>query len=378
MGIEQVTMERMKKAIFVILIVMVIFGCSHRPIIDATSDTHDTIQVPEGITGEDSVAYMENMVYQSPISVEAFLSLAEVHSIEEKLIFYNNYELAEKYPEIADGFIADHYDSCALRLANRFMRMHHLAYENGDAMDMLQWAEAVNAVLDTFHVEMPEVDRDSLLSEIERVINKFSSLSQSEMNLMCYVDASIEYYLTIESYRQLLNEVPEILKPLFQEEYKTWFQLNEARYAFWRDVSYSQEWYSMKPIEYDYYYSCLAENRRAELDLERDIILDGKTYHQLGMTVTTKQWEDWLSEKSIAEDLEFLQDFHPELIPDSTTVTERREAFCTSFSQWLDARRAIAAALPKAQGESYDHLTADIHCRIVGTLEWLVTTINND
>ena len=349
----------------------VLASCKYMPNEDATSDTRDTIQILESIIGVDSVAYMENMVYQSPISIVTFLSLTEVHSIEERLVYYNSYGLAEKYLEIADGFIADHNDSCALRLANRFMRMHHLEYENGDAMDMLRWAEAVNVVLDTFHVEMPEVDSDSVLSEIERVITKFSSLSQPEINLMCYVDASIEYYLTIESYRQWLNEVPEILKPLFQEEYKTWFQLNEARYAFWRDISYSQECYSMKPIEYDYYYSCLAKNRQAELDLERDIILDGKTYHQLGMTVTTKQWEDWLSEKSIAEDLEFLQDFHPELIPDSTTVNERKETLHAAFSQWLEARQAIVAALPKAQRESYDQLTTDIHCRIVGTLEWL-------
>lgn len=372
MGIKQLELERVKKAIFVILLVMVLFGCSQRPNIDATSDTHDTIQIPEGITGEDSVAYLENMVYQSPISVATFLSLAEMHSIEERLGYYNNYGLAEKYPEIADGFIADHNDSCALRLANRFMRMHHLAYENGDAMDMLQWAIAVNAVLDTFWVEIPEVHKDSTLDEIIRVISKFSSATNNELRLMSNADASIEYYYTIEAYREWLDEMPEYLKPLAREEYEAWFRLNEAHYAFWRDVSYSQEWYSLKPMEYDYYYSSLAENRRAELALERDIILLGKTYHQLGETVTSKQWEDWLAEKSVPEDIESLQVIQPELIPDSTTVNERKEAIHAAFYQCSVARQAIVAALPKAQGESYDHLTADIHCRIVGALEWLV------
>lgn len=343
-------------------------SCEYIPNVDAICDSQDTIQVPEGIIGEDSVVYMENMIYHSPISAETFLSLAEVHSFERWLGYYNNNGLAEKYPEIADGFIADHYDSCALKLANRFMRMHHLAYENGDAMDMLQWAIAVNTMLDTFRVEMPEVHRDSTLDEIVRVISKFSSLTNYELRMMSDADASIEYYHTIEAYRQWLDEVPESLKPLVREEYEAWFQLNEARYAFWRDVSYTQEWYSLKPMEFRYYYGCLAENRRAELAFERDIILNGKAYQQLGKTVTTKQWEDWLTEKSVPEDWEL----HPDLIPDSTIVKEKKEALQLAFSHWLAARQAIATALPDKQSKSYDYLTADIHCRIVGALEWLV------
>lgn len=39
---------------------------------------------------------------------------------------------------------------------------------------------------------------------------------------------------------------------------------------------------------------------------------------------------------------------------------------------WLAARQAIAATLPDKQSKSYNYLTADIHCRIVGRLEWLV------
>jgi len=41
---------------------MALFACGYRPNIDATSDTHDTIQITEGIIGEDSIASMENMI----------------------------------------------------------------------------------------------------------------------------------------------------------------------------------------------------------------------------------------------------------------------------------------------------------------------------
>jgi hypothetical protein len=40
----------------------------------------------------------------------------------------------------------------------------------------------------------------------------------------------------------------------------------------------------------------------------------------------------------------------------------------STFSRWLKARQALAAALPEEQGDSYDFLTADIHSRMVGKL----------
>jgi hypothetical protein len=40
----------------------------------------------------------------------------------------------------------------------------------------------------------------------------------------------------------------------------------------------------------------------------------------------------------------------------------------STFSRWLKARQALATALPKEQGDSYDFLTADIHSRMVGKL----------
>ena len=32
----------------------------------------------------------------------------------------------------------------------------------------------------------------------------------------------------------------------------------------------------------------------------------------------------------------------------------------------------IAAALPKVQGDSYDNLTVDIHCRLIGKLDDII------
>lgn len=329
----------------------------------------DTVSVPEGFTGEDSIAYIENTILKSPISAEDLLGLAEVHDVEKMIANYNNFEEAKENPQKANEFLANHRDSAAMRLANRFMRMAHLVTINGKANDKLQWALATNAALDSFRVAVPSVLASSTLDEIERVVEKFSSETQNEMNFQSYVGATVEYYRTIEAYRKWLLEVPSNLKSLMQEEYEAWHDLNEARFKFWSDVSYRQDWYSMKPMEIEGYYSNLSENRRAELDVERGIVLDGKPYNQKGKTVTTSQWEQWIKENSVPEDIDFLKEMkYNDHIPNDSIVAERVNDLKTSFARWLAARQAIAEALPETQGKSYDNITADIHSRMVGKL----------
>lgn len=345
-------------------------SCGHNA---RSFDPRDTLQVPQGYTGEDSIAYIENSVVQSPISCNDFLGLAEVHSIEEWLFNYNNVEQAKAEPEYANRYLATWRDSCALRLANRLIRMHEVALLNGDAMDQLQFAMAVNAALDTFRAQVPDVAYDSAICEIDRVAGKFSSLTQLELNMHSELLSLVEYYHTFEAYRQWLSKVPNNLKSLAQEEYKAWYELNKARFVLWRDVSFRQEGYSMKPMEIYAYYSNLMQNRRAELVIERSIVLGGKEYKQKGRTVNTQQWESWIAKSSVPEDIDLLKEWEmEELIPDKDTVAQRVNSLRDAFSRWLAARQALAAELPASRSTSYDNLTADIHCRMIGKLPPLV------
>ena len=343
----------------------------------ATNDSdhinpRDTVVVPEGYTGEDSIAYIENTILQSPISAEDLLGLAEVHSVEDRLYNYNNSEKAKEF-EDNEFFFATRRDSAAMRLANRFMRMANLVNLNGNATDKLQWAMAVNAALDVFRASEPSVPSDSVVDEIVRVVDRFSSMTQSEMNFQCYVEETVDYYRTIEVYRMLLLAVPADLKALFQEEYEAWHDLNDARFAFWNDVSYVQEWYSAKPMEIEGYYENLSSNRRAELEQERNVILEGKPYVQEGKTVTAEQWEKWIVEHSVPEDLDLLKESDlEEYIPSDSLVADHVNELKSTFSRWLAARQAIAAALPKEKGIYYDNITADIHSRMIGELDDIV------
>ena len=356
---------------FIISSLAMLTACSgHSSANSGEINPRDTVKVPDDLEGEDSVVYIENAVLKSPISVEDLLGLAEVHEVEEMVFNYNNFERAKEYPDDAKEFLATHRDSAAMRLANRFMRMTEVVKMNGKANDKLKWAVAVNTALDSFRVAVPSIPESSALDEIEGVVDRFSSQTQVEMNFQSYVYSLVEYYRSIEAYRQWLLDVPSDLRPLMQEEYEAWHDLNEARFNLWNDVSYRREWYSMKPMEIHGYYANLSENRRAELDEERGVVLGGKSYRQKGKTVTTSQWEQWIKESSVPEDIEYID--NKDIIPGDSLVAERVKGLKTSFARWLSARQAVAAALPEAQGKSYDNITADIHCRMIGKLADIV------
>ena len=126
----------------------------------------------------------------------------------------------------------------------------------------------------------------------------------------------------------------------------------------------------MKPMEIEGYYENLSKNRRAELETEKDIILNGKPYRQKGKTVTTGQWEAWIAKNSVPEDIDLLREMEWEdRIPSDSLVADHVATLKSTFSRWIKARQDIAAALPKEKGDSYDNLTADIHCRLIGKLD---------
>lgn len=363
-----------KLLLFNLLSVLLLVACNGSKSTDKASfDPRDTVQVPEGLTGEDSIAYIENAIFKSPITAEQLLSLQETHDMEELYNYYpvhkeeKNYS-EDEYPEVT------YRDKCAFRFANKFMRMYHLANINGKALDKLELAKAVNAIIDTFHAQVTEVPRDSVLNEIVRLADKYSSLTQYEMNMQSYFEAAVESYQTYEAYRQWISDVPAKLKELAEVEFVAWHDFNEVRFEFWRDVTYNQEWYSMKPMEIEFYYAVLTMNRRAELAVERDIILRNKPYRQLGKTVTTRQWEAWIAERSVPMDADYLQetDEEGEYMPSEATIQRCVKNLRDTFQKWLAARQAIAAMLPEGQGKSYDNLTADMHARIIETLPSIV------
>lgn len=329
---------------------LLLTACGQQAVAHREVSPRDTVTVPEGYTSEDSIAYIEDATVRSPITAQDLLGLARVHEVEEMMTRYGKEEKATRD------------DSVTLALANRFLRMGQLVKANGNAHDKLQWTVAVNKVINDFTRERPEVPADSALGEARLVIDKFSSMTQFEMNFQSFVDEMIDYYRTLDAYRRLIDDATAALRPLVKAEYEAWNDLNEARFAFWNDVSFNQEWYSMKPMDIEGRYERQSSERRDALAIERDILLNGKPYSQRGSTMTAREWDKWLTRHSVPDDIETLRETgQADLIPADSTVTARTAALKTAMSRWLDTRHAIAAALPQDRGQSYDRLTADMH-----------------
>ena len=79
------------------------------------------------------------------------------------------------------------------------------------------------------------------------------------------------------------------------------------------------------------------------------------------------------ADSSVPEDYDELKKMgDTDRIPSDTLVADRVSTLKSTFGRWLKARQALAAALPKEQGDSYDYLTADIHSRMVGKLAAII------
>lgn len=217
----------------------------------------DTISVPAGLSPEDSMAFIGNDRFKDlPIGVEDLLGLEEIHAFQPG-------EVAEMTRR----------DSAALRQVNRFMRMRGAAL--GDPDNELHWAEAVDRSLDEYGKEFG-ADRETALKDMVNSVGHYEAGSQSEMNQWCHFLSSLAYYRTIDSYRQLLEDVNDgHLQELLLEEYRRWVILNRERHTVYVEVQCAGDHYSALPMELAGQYEARVSHRRADLATQRSIILTG-------------------------------------------------------------------------------------------------------
>ena len=79
------------------------------------------LEIPDGLTEEEQVAFVENQVLTTPISAIELLALQPIHTLD---------------PDESDWDYITEADWKKFRLMNRFMRMQFVAL--GDPMDELR------------------------------------------------------------------------------------------------------------------------------------------------------------------------------------------------------------------------------------------------
>ena len=299
----------------------------------------DTVPVlPEGLTEEEAVVYIENQVLTSPITAKELLLLKPVHDLDPDTARYGMV-WPEAYME-------------KVRMANRFMRMQYVAL--GDPMDELQWVEAVHAMLADY-ADAYGISEAQALDSMQSGVGHMEAGTQFQMNQWTYVMASIEYYKTLSSYKALINDMPEHKKDILRQEYIAWNKMNKARHKAYVYIRRAGDHYSALPMEYEAMYAAYVIYRSQLLEMEKDIVWANRQYKRKHPIVKYSDWEEYLDTKlyRTAED------------EDSTIVNEVDQ----SVRDWLRARKRIAKNIFSDYRESYDNLTNDYYWTIIHEAE---------
>lgn len=311
---------------------------SLNPVIQARMDSMDTeLEVPEGLTKEEQVTYIENHVLTTPISAIELLALQPIHTLDP----------SERYWD----YISD-AEWVKIRLMNRFMRMQYVAL--GDPMDELRWAEATQLILDEYATPLG-ITQEQALDSLLSASGYLCCGTQYEINQCTYVMSSVEYYKTLAAYNAFIEHMSKDLQPLLYDEYTAWNKLNKARHNAYVNIVRAGDHYSALPMEFEGMYAAYAEKRRQMLDHEKSILSAGEEYSLQHPVVRTADWK------------QYLQTLRDKCADDEamTVVQELDE----TVRAWISIRQQIAKHLSSSTGISYDNATADYHWAIVNAEE---------
>lgn len=257
-------------------------------------------------------------------------SVSEVDSVA--------FQLEELEPELS------HRDSSALLLMNKL-----IGGAAHDADGELQWAGNVSQSIKSYCNEF-SVSREQALADMILSVDRYSGGTQLDINHYCWMLSQVDYFQTIDAYRELLGDVRDKrLHALLLEEYRTWNRFNLARFRVYKNVRRARDWYSALPMEFAAQDGAYAKKRLEDLAVERSILLERDSYTRQHPVVTQEDWEEYLR---------FMVYYDPDSSGESEESAVSLE-FKSAFDAWMDARRALAKALPRAQAHSYEALTAD-------------------
>lgn len=291
------------------------------------------IVISERVEPELYAVCVENSLMTSPVSASELLSLSPINTLNCDSDAY-----AAASPREKD----------AMKLANRFMRMHYIAM--GDADDEMQWAMATLTILNE-HAAKYNLSADQALDDMVNAVDFLSAGTQSDINTYVYVMASVEYYKTIAAYASFLQSVRDNkLRDMLHQEYAAWAKMNGLRHDAYVYIRRANEWYTALPMELEGMYYAYSERRMELLETERAILKENKVYERRHPLVRTADWDTYMREQ-----LDFRE---------GADQYELAEYFDAAVKEWLAIRQKIARYLPDSKGNSYDNLTADYHWMI--------------
>ena len=308
----------------------------------------------------------------------------EIMSIKEDMLAAAD---TANYFWFSDATEFQNADPHAYWLMNRMM--HTVQYVE-TAEDGIGWALALNENVKEYSRRIDrsiyeEKAEDAAIRAIEDLIDIYAAGNQPELNTYSYVTSILEIYKTTNEYIRIMRlRHNEPLAELLYEEYRAWFDLNNAASGIMAFHTYAAAGYSALPMDINLTFASWSEARRKELEIEGETFW---TYHwepfkssvkgvsskrHLKMiryftnltidTIVKENPKDWNLVKTeyVYERLEGCFDFDK--------ISEMANLYEEAYCNWLAAREGIAAYLPANQGKSYREATKQMNARLYHNL----------
>ena len=283
----------------------------------------------------------------------------------------------------SDDMELQNADPHAYWLMNRMM---HTVQHVQTAEDGLAWALALNENIKEYSHRIDrriyeEKAEDAAVRAIEDLIDIYAAGNQPELNTYSYVTSILETYRAINEYIRIIRfRHEEPLAGLLYQEYRAWFDLNNAASGILSFHTYAAAGYSALPMDINLTFASWSETRRKELEIEGETFW---TYHRepfksscrrisskrfikliryfTNLTIDTivkTNAKDWNLKRSEYryERLDGCFDFDK--------ISEMAHLYEEAYCNWLTARENIAAYLPKEQGKSYRETTKQMNARL--------------
>lgn len=273
-------------------------------------------------------------------------------------------------------------------LMNRMMQMVQLVQT---ADDDWAWMLAMNESVEVYNENRgcePE-HIDAALADIERLIEIYGAGSQAEINTASYVDMMVMHYRTVYAYYNLIEQINDAdkdkrLSALYYQEFKEWFDLNNAQNGLMSFYTYAAARYSAMPMELNGAFARWSEERLTELEIEEHICLhrDWKPFKSDSESISNQEFDVILNyfkgkaqndviEEMVADWVEKDYEFAREQVDgcfDFDKIAKMIGYYETAIANWRTIREEITLMLPKEKQESYCEITKQMHTRLYSDL----------
>lgn len=283
-------------------------------------------------------------------------------------------------------------DTHAYWLMNSMMQMVQLVKT---ADDDWAWMLAMNECIGEYNTRLGRKTGsiEAVTKAIEELIDIYNAGNQPELNTATYVEMILMHYKTIYGYYGFIESIDDYdnetdknlqLQTLYYQEFKEWFEINDAVNGIMFFYTYAAASYSALPMDLNCTFEYWSKERLAELTIEKEILRcwDWKPFDSNLKNISERRFNiliEYLrtrNQESIVE--EFLWGFTDKDYDwahertdgkfDFDKIAEMLSCYETALERWRDVREEITSLLPEEKHDSYREITNHIHARFYNDL----------